>query len=102
MKLSSLILHFFLSTVTPLVSAFSFSSATSNHHHPWTTTKSTSSSTILYLQRSVQDAIVEAERICAIDPSSNECKVAWDIVEELEAADSHRGAAATSTISDAM
>lgn len=46
--------------------------------------------TQLYLYASVEAAISEAERICAVDPDSNECRVAWDIVEELEAADSHR------------
>lgn len=90
-------------TTLTLVSAFTaFSSGTTSLKH-WTNIKSTtkavttgisissSSTTMLYLQQSVQDAIIEAERICAIDPTSNECKVAWDIVEELEAADSHRG-----------
>jgi len=40
---------------------------------------------------SVEAAIADAQRICAADPSSPECKVAWDIVEELEAAESHKG-----------
>ena len=48
-------------------------------------------STHLNLYRSVEAAIAEAQRICAEDPTSNECRVAWDIVEELEAADSHQG-----------
>jgi hypothetical protein len=39
----------------------------------------------------VEEAIADAQRICAMDPASPECRVAWDIVEELEAADSHRG-----------
>jgi CP12 domain len=39
----------------------------------------------------VQEAIADAQRICAMDPTSGECRVAWDIVEELEAADSHMG-----------
>ena len=44
----------------------------------------------LNLYRSAQEAIAEAERICAEEgPYSERCKVAWDIVEELEAADSH-------------
>lgn len=44
----------------------------------------------LYLYRSAQEAIADAERICAIEgPNSESCKVAWDIVEEIEAADSH-------------
>ena len=38
---------------------------------------------------SVEDAIAEAQKACAEDPTSGECKVAWEIVEELEAADSH-------------
>ena len=38
------------------------------------------SSTSLDLYRSVEEAIAEAQRICAIDPTSNECRVAWDIV----------------------
>jgi hypothetical protein len=46
--------------------------------------------TTLHLYQSVQEAIAEAQRICAADASSPECKVAWDIVEELEAADSHK------------
>lgn len=44
----------------------------------------------LNLYRSVEDAIAEAQRICRESPDCPECKVAWDIVEELEAADSHR------------
>ena len=43
------------------------------------------------MYESVEAAIADAQRICAQDPSSNECRVAWDIVEELEAADSHIG-----------
>jgi hypothetical protein len=47
-------------------------------------------STNLNLFRSAQEATVEAERICYEDgPDSERCKVAWDIVEELKAADSH-------------
>jgi len=38
---------------------------------------------------SVEDAIAAAQKACAEDPTSGECKVAWEIVEELEAADSH-------------
>lgn len=45
----------------------------------------------LALYHDVEDAISEAEQICSMDPNSSDCKVAWDIVEELEAADSHRG-----------
>ncbi|KAL3809707.1 hypothetical protein ACHAXA_009401 [Cyclostephanos tholiformis] len=44
----------------------------------------------LNLFRSAQEATVEAERICYLEgPESERCKVAWDIVEELKAADSH-------------
>ena len=43
------------------------------------------------LYSTVEDAIAEAQKICAMDPTSPECRVAWDIVEELEAADSHMG-----------
>ena len=40
----------------------------------------------------VEEAISDAQRICAQSgPESQDCRVAWDIVEELEAADSHRG-----------
>lgn len=48
------------------------------------------STTRLNLYDTVEEAIAEAQRICAEDPSSHECRVAWDIVEELEAADSHQ------------
>mmetsp|Transcript_3859 Transcript_3859/g.8851 ORF Transcript_3859/g.8851 Transcript_3859/m.8851 type:complete len:171 (+) Transcript_3859:7073-7585(+) len=51
------------------------------------------STTKLNLYASIEDAITEAQRVCAMNPESQECKVAWDIVEELEAADSHRDAA---------
>lgn len=47
--------------------------------------------THLNLYRSVEAAIADAQRICAENPTSDECRVAWDIVEELEAADSHQG-----------
>ena len=46
--------------------------------------------TKLQLFKTVEEAIAEAQRVCAADPSSPECKVAWDIVEELEAANSHK------------
>lgn len=48
------------------------------------------SDTALHLYRSAAEAIAEAEQICAMEgPDSHNCKVAWDIVEELEAADAH-------------
>ena len=44
----------------------------------------------LHLYKSTKDAIAEAKMICFEEgPNSERCKVAWDIVEELEAADSH-------------
>lgn len=44
----------------------------------------------LNLFRSAQEATAEAERICLVEgPHSDRCKVAWDIVEELKAADAH-------------
>mmetsp|Transcript_25414 Transcript_25414/g.43391 ORF Transcript_25414/g.43391 Transcript_25414/m.43391 type:complete len:170 (+) Transcript_25414:89-598(+) len=46
--------------------------------------------TDLSLYRSAAEAISEAERICMVEGAhSQRCKVAWDIVEELEAADAH-------------
>lgn len=48
--------------------------------------------TQLFLYDRVEEAIAEANRVCAQSgPESQECRVAWDIVEELEAADAHRG-----------
>lgn len=45
----------------------------------------------LNLYNSVEEAISEAQRICNEQGGDSEaCKVAWDIVEELEAADAHR------------
>eukprot|EP00339_Tiarina_fusa_P024431 CAMPEP_0117055122 /NCGR_PEP_ID=MMETSP0472-20121206/38205_1 /TAXON_ID=693140 ORGANISM="Tiarina fusus, Strain LIS" /NCGR_SAMPLE_ID=MMETSP0472 /ASSEMBLY_ACC=CAM_ASM_000603 /LENGTH=155 /DNA_ID=CAMNT_0004770981 /DNA_START=80 /DNA_END=547 /DNA_ORIENTATION=+ len=44
-----------------------------------------------YLQQTVEAAITEAQQICASEGAGSEaCRVAWDIVEELEAADSHK------------
>lgn len=57
-------------------------------------------STKLRLYNKAEEAIAEAERICAADPASQECRVAWDIVEELEAADSHQGGMASTRIDD--
>jgi hypothetical protein len=53
----------------------------------------TSCMTVLFvLYDRVEEAIADAQRVCAQSgPESRECRVAWDIVEELEAADSHRG-----------
>ena len=62
----------------------------------WTTDRLCS--THLHLFNSVQEAIAEAQRVCAIDPTSNECRVAWDVVEELEAADSDRQKAAAASV----
>lgn len=38
---------------------------------------------------SVPDAIKDAEKACA-DGSTNECAAAWDVVEEISAATSHK------------
>jgi hypothetical protein len=54
----------------------------------------------LRMYESVEAAIAEAQKICANDPSSPECRVAWDIVEELEAADSHTTAAPYAAAND--
>jgi hypothetical protein len=59
------------------------------------------STTRLNLYASTKEAIAEAQRICAVDSNSKECKVAWDIVEELESADSHRANASRQNIAQA-
>lgn len=59
-----------------------------------------SSSSSLNLYDNVESAIGDAQRICASDPSSAECRVAWDIVEELEAANSRRHAPEAATTAD--
>lgn len=74
--------------------ASAFAVAPPHGSSPAATKTTRTSSTQLQLYQSVQEAISEAQRICAMDPTSQECKVAWDIVEELEAADSHLAAAA--------
>lgn len=57
-----------------------------------TTISSSRPATHMSLYDRVEEAIAEANRVCAQSgPGSKECAVAWDIVEELEAADSHRG-----------
>lgn len=56
---------------------------------PWST--AIRHSTKIFLYNEVEKAIADAQMICAADPTSPQCKVAWDIVEELEAADSHQG-----------
>ena len=54
-------------------------------------TNSSYKSSELNLYNSVEEAIGEAQRICNEQGGDSEaCKVAWDIVEELEAADAHR------------
>lgn len=48
-------------------------------------------SAALNLYNSVEEAISEAQRVCNEQGGDSEaCRVAWDIVEELEAADAHR------------
>jgi hypothetical protein len=54
----------------------------------------TRAATSLNLYRQVEAAIAQAHQICREDPGCSECKVAWEIVEELEAADSHMQAQA--------
>ena len=62
------------------VSASSSSSISRKKHHD---------SKALNLYKSAKEAIDEAKVICfEKGPNSEECRVAWDIVEELEAADS--------------
>jgi hypothetical protein len=74
-------ISFALPLLACTASAFMVAPATSPRH-----------SMKLHMFETVEAAIAEAQRICANDPSGPECKVAWDIVEELEAADSQRGA----------
>lgn len=74
------------SALTLLCTVFGFSDA---FLYPQTVAKKPIHA--LNLFESVEAAIEEAQRICAVDPDSNECRVAWDIVEELEAADSDKG-----------
>lgn len=57
------------------------------------------SSKPLHLFDSVEAAIAEAQRLTELDPTSQESRVAWDIVEELEAADSHNGGYAGNDVS---
>jgi hypothetical protein len=78
---------FFLSAFVSSVGAFAVSSPSSRSRYA-----ATRSSTKLKLYNSVEAAIADAQRICLQDPSCHECKVAWDVVEELEAASSRRGA----------
>ncbi|XP_050377480.1 calvin cycle protein CP12-2, chloroplastic [Argentina anserina] len=42
------------------------------------------------LSEKVQESIKEAEQACSEDPASGECVAAWDEVEELSAAASHK------------
>lgn len=62
-----------------------------NHKITKTNPTAPSTSTQLALYASVEEAISEAQNVCSqYGSDSEQCKVAWDIVEELEAADSHR------------
>lgn len=76
--------------------------AFNNHHIINTASHSKSNSSYksskLNLYNSVEEAIGEAQRICSEQGGDSEaCRVAWDIVEELEAADSHRTPAHSTT-----
>lgn len=74
-------LHAFHPTTNPLVSI------ANNDRGPCTTK--------LDLYDNVEEAIAEAQYTCNDYGNESEpCKVAWDIVEELEAADSHKSDAA--------
>ena len=67
-----------------LASTSAFVPSTTSFNHP--------SNQLHLMYDRVEEAISDAQRICAQSgPESRECRVAWDIVEELEAADSHRG-----------
>ncbi|KAL7540051.1 hypothetical protein ACHAXR_009824 [Thalassiosira sp. AJA248-18] len=69
------------------------SSRSSLQHHSLSSDRNSppkKTATALNLQKSVEDAIAEANKICHYEGAgSRRCQVAWDIVEELEAADSH-------------
>ena len=62
-----------------------------------TTISSSRPATQLSLYDRVEEAIAEANRVCALcgpgaAPGAQErCAAAWDVVEELQAAESHRG-----------
>jgi hypothetical protein len=55
-----------------------------------------SSSSSSSIKEALQESIREAEEVCAAEGGSGECAAAWDTVEELSAAISHKrdGAAA--------
>eukprot|EP00956_Cyclotella_meneghiniana_P002420 scaffold2726_cov57-Cyclotella_meneghiniana.AAC.6 len=60
-------------------------------YHPTNHRSTKTNPTQLDLYASVEQAISEAQNVCSqYGSDSEQCKVAWDIVEELEAADSHR------------
>mmetsp|Transcript_34960 Transcript_34960/g.73747 ORF Transcript_34960/g.73747 Transcript_34960/m.73747 type:complete len:171 (-) Transcript_34960:117-629(-) len=94
MKSTSLIVSFF-ALIPATTSAFASNNNRPqqrlnnnlSHHDKAPQHKTT---TELNLYRSAAEAIAEAEQICYMEgPDSQRCKVAWDIVEELKAADAH-------------
>ena len=73
-----------------LLTLFPFLTSTAyafNKGSPSPTPVRRGSTTKLDLYATVEEAIAEAQRICATDPTGQACKVAWDIVEELDASD---------------
>ena len=74
----------FLVSTTP-------TAAFTNHRITNTASHINKSSSEINLYNSVEEAIGEAQRVCNEQGGDSEaCRVAWDIVEELEAADAHR------------
>jgi len=74
----------------PSSSAFIPKSQNNSSLHKQQSNRSLQEKKALHLYKSTKDAIAEAKMICFEEgPNSERCKVAWDIVEELEAADSH-------------
>eukprot|EP01083_Nonionella_stella_P062117 161612_1 len=76
--------------------AFMNNNNSQRQNTPGQQNKAPTKNTSLNLYRSAAEAIAEAERVCLVEgPYSDRCKVAWDIVEEFQAADSHDRAPAT-------
>jgi hypothetical protein len=83
-------LLFFLVSTNP-AAAFNNHRIVNTASHSKNNNNSCYKSSELNLYNSVEEAIGEAQRICSEQGGDSEaCRVAWDIVEELEAADAHR------------
>mmetsp|Transcript_12043 Transcript_12043/g.20468 ORF Transcript_12043/g.20468 Transcript_12043/m.20468 type:complete len:169 (+) Transcript_12043:87-593(+) len=81
----------FLATNTPAAAFTNHRITNTASHTNKTNNHSSYRSSELNLYNSVEEAIGEAQRVCNEQGGDSEaCKVAWDIVEELEAADAHR------------